>query len=92
VSYYLKDPQSRIDYAVDWLPFLDERTVSASVWTVTPAEAGGIAVDSAGFDLARTVGRLSGGICGHVYTVSNRVTLSDDSIEERSITVRVEQR
>ncbi len=92
MSYYLKDPHSRVDYAIDWLGYLDGQTVAASQWTVTPTEVGGIAVDEASFDLARTAARLSGGIAGHVYSVSNGVTLSDGSREERSICLRVEQR
>ncbi|HEY0115706.1 MAG TPA: hypothetical protein VGB54_08295 [Allosphingosinicella sp.] len=93
MSFYLKDPQSRIDYAVDWgAHYLDGQNVAASAWTVTPAEVGGIAVDAAGFDLVRTAATLTGGIAGHVYSVTNRVTLSDGRVDERSITLRVEQR
>ncbi len=92
MSYYLKDPQSRIDYSVQWLGYLDGQTLANSQWTVTPSEAGGIVVEEASFDLGRTAVRLSAGRVGNVYTVSNRVTLSDGSLEERSITLRVEQR
>lgn len=62
------------------------------MWSVTPSETARIAVDEASFDVARTAARISGGIVGHVYTVSNRVTLSDGSRDERSISLRVEQR
>jgi hypothetical protein len=92
VSYYLKDPQSRVDYSVDWSAYLDGQTVAASLWTVRPQEQGGIAVGESGFDLTRTSARLEGGVIGHVYTVSNLVTLTDGSRDERSITLRVEQR
>lgn len=92
MSFYLKDPQSRVDYAIDWVDYLDGATIAASIWSVVPAEAGGIAVDEASFDLGRAAARLSGGIVGHSYSVSNRVTLSDGSIDERSITLRVEER
>jgi hypothetical protein len=92
MGFYLKDPQSRIDYAIDWLGYLDGQAVVQSAWTVTPDEPGGIVVDSAGYDPARTAARLSGGVAGHVYSVSNLVTLTDGSREERSITLRVEQR
>ena len=92
MSYYLKDPHSRVDYAIDWVGYLDGHGLASSLWSVEPAEAGGIAVDEASFDLTRSAARLSGGIVGHVYTVSNRVTLSDGSCDERSICLRVEQR
>lgn len=92
MSFYLKDPQSRVDYAIDWSGYLDGQTVAASLWTVSPEEAGGVAVDAASFDLNRTAARLIGGVVGHIYQIGNRVTLSDGSVDERSITLRVEER
>ncbi len=93
MSFYLKDPHSRVDYAVDWgVGYLDGQTIAASSWAVTPAEPDGIAVDGSSFDLLRTAATLTGGVAGHVYSVSNRVTLSDGQIDERSLTIRVEER
>jgi len=92
VSYYLKDPASRLDYAIEWVPYLDGQTIAGSEWSVAPAEAGGIAIDDERFDATRSAATLSGGIVGHVYSITNRVTLTDDSIDERSICLRVEQR
>jgi len=93
MSFYLKDPGSRIDYAIDWGTwYLDGQVVAGSAWSVVPAETGGIAVEAASFDLTRTAATLSGGVAGHVYSVVNRVTLSDGRADERSITLRVEER
>jgi len=92
MGFYLKDPQSRVDYAIDWTAYAGGAVVAASAWSVVPAEAGGVAVDEAGFDLTRTSARISGGIGGRVYSVSNLVTLSDGSRDERSICLRVEER
>lgn len=92
MSYYLKDPQSRVDYAIDWTAYLGGAVVASSAWSVVPAEVGGIEVEQAGFDLTRSSARLSGGVVGRVYSVSNLVTLSDGSRDERSICLRVEQR
>jgi hypothetical protein len=92
VSYYLKDPESRVDYAIDWLPYLGAQTIAQSVWSVAPIEEGGLAALHPRGDAWRTAANLEGGVPGHVYSVSNRVTLSDGSIEERSICLRVEQR
>lgn len=92
MSFYLKDPQSRVDYAVDWSGYLDGQVVAASSWSVRPAEPGGLAVDADSFDLTRTAATLSGGLAGHVYSATNQVTLSDGRIDERSITLRVEER
>jgi hypothetical protein len=92
VSYYLKDPESRVTYSIDWLPYLGGTTIAQSLWTVAPAESGGIAADDEQQEGSRTAATLSGGIVGRVYSVSNRVTLSDGSVDERAIWLRVEQR
>jgi hypothetical protein len=93
MSFYLKDPGSRVDYAIDWGgAYLGDQVLAASAWSVAPAEAGGVAVDAASFDLTRTAATLTGGRAGHVYSVVNRVTLADGRVDERSITLRVEER
>ena len=92
MSFYLKDPEARVDYAIDWTDYLDGQTIAASTWSVEPVEQGGIAVDEASFEPLRTAARLSGGVTGHCYSVSNLVTLSDSSADARSITLRVEER
>lgn len=92
MGFYLKDPHSRVDYAIDWGFYLDGQTIADSIWSVTPDEAGGIAVEAASFDLNRSAARIAGGRAGRVYSVSNRVTMSDGSVDERSIALRVEDR
>lgn len=92
MSFYLKDPQSRVDYAIDWSPYLAEQSIAASLWAVEPDEDGGIAISEASFEPARSAARLAGGLIGHSYTVSNRVTFSDGTTDVRSITLRVEAR
>ncbi len=89
----VKDPDSRIDFEFDWaIAYPDGQAVLASSWTVVPGEAGGVAVAAAGNDLMQSTVTLAGGVAGHVYRVTNRVTLSDGQIDERSMTVRVEER
>ena len=92
MSLYLKDPDAAVDYAIDWTPYLDGRTIAASSWSVTPEEAGGAAIDETRFEPGRTAVRVSGGVAGHGYSLANHVTLSDGSSDDRSLTLRVEQR
>ena len=92
MSLYLKDPDATVDYAIDWAPDLGGRTIVASAWSVTPAEAGGAAVADASFESARTAARVGGGIVGHAYSLANHVTLSDGSSDDRSLALRVEHR
>lgn len=90
---FLKDPQASLDYRVDWAAALGSgATISASSWTVRPAEASGITVSTEGLQGLVATARLGGGVPGHVYVVGNRVTLSDGTSDERSLTIRVEDR
>lgn len=92
MSFYLKDPQAIVDYAIDWALYLEGRAIVASAWSVAPEETGGLAVEETSFEPARTAVRASGGLTGHAYSLANLVTLSDGSSDERSVTLRVEQR
>ena len=92
MSFYLKDPQSRVDYAIDWAAYLDGQTIVASLWSVVPVELGGVAVEEDSFTPNRTAARLTGGIVGHCYSISNLVMLSDGASDVRSIALRVEDK
>ncbi len=93
MAIMVKDPDARIDFEFDWLAACpDGQAVVASNWTVVPGEAGGVVVAAAAYDLMQSTVTLTGGVAGHVYRVSNRVTLSDGQIDERSVTIRVEER
>jgi hypothetical protein len=93
MTVIVKDPQARFEHGIDWsAAHPDPAMVAASSWTVEPLTAGGLVVVASAFDLARTSVSLGGGVVGTAYRVANRVTLSDGQIDERSVTVRVEQR
>lgn len=93
MGFYLKDPGARIDYTVDWAAgYLAGDTIAASAWIVAPEEAGGIAVDGTTSEAARASATLAGGVPGHVYRVTNRVTLASGRIEERTLSIRVDER
>ena len=93
MTLVVKDPDSRIDYEFDWgAAYPGGQAVVASDWIAAPAEADGVAVVAAAHDLARTTATLAGGAAGRVYRVTNRVTMSDGQVDERSMTVRVEER
>lgn len=90
---FLKDPHALLDYRVDWAAALGPGAViSASNWAVTPAEAGGVTISDEVLGGLVASARLQGGIPGHVYVVGNRVTLADGTSDERSLTMRVENR
>ena len=89
----VKDPGSRIDFEFDWAAaYPGGQAMVSSSWTVMPDETDGVTVAAAAHDLTESTATLAGGIAGHVYRVTNRVTMSDGQIDERSMTVRVEER
>ena len=93
MSIYLKDPQASVDYAIDWpAAFIGAATISSSDWAVTPDEAGGVAVAGSSLDGGRCVATLEGGAAGRIYRVRNRILLSDGRSDERSLSLRVEER
>jgi hypothetical protein len=93
MSLVIKDPGARVDYAFDWSDaYPGGPVIVASGWTVVPAVADGVTVAAESRDLLRCAATLAGGVAGDVYRVTNRVTLSDGQIDERSIVLRVEER
>ncbi len=93
MSLYLKDPGARLDYAMDWSAgYLDGQVITASDWNVTPAEEGGLVLVENSHDLTRALAVVADGLPGRSYVLTNRVILSDGVIDERSVTIRVEER
>jgi hypothetical protein len=90
---FLKDPQALLEYRVDWGAALEPGAqIVQSSWDVRPNEPGGLIVSDAGLSGAVATVRLGLGVPGHVYVVGNRVVLPDGTADERSLTVRVEDR
>lgn len=93
MDVYAKDPGASLDYAIDWgAGYLGVETIASSNWTVEPNETGGISIVSSSAGSTSTQATLAGGIAGNVYRVTNSVALTDGRGDERSITLRVEQR
>lgn len=89
----IKDPGARIEHVLDWgAAYLSGQAIIASAWSIVPDEPGGVTVASHSFDATRASVTLIGGREGVSYRATNRVTLSDGQIDERSLTLRVEQR
>ncbi|WP_019052636.1 phage fiber-tail adaptor protein [Sphingobium xenophagum] len=91
MSLYLKDADSSIDHGIDWSAHLAGQSIVASLWSVAPVEAGGLSVEASAFEGLRTSVRVSGGLIGRLYRLTNRVTLSDGQVDARSVTFRVEE-
>ncbi len=91
MQVYVKDPGATLDYAINWnAGYLQSgETLSSSIWTIFPADMTQISATSTAGVASITV---SGGAAGQIYQLSNRITTSLGRTDERSITIRVEQR
>ena len=90
MTLFLKDPAATLVHAVDWgSDYLAGRGITQSDWAVAPA---GLALANPQLSGGRTGISISGGVAGTVYRISNLVTLSDGQRDERSLTLRVEER
>lgn len=93
MALFVKDPDSRIDHAMDWATLnLGINRIAASDWIVAPQEEGGLSVMASGHDGLATYATVEGGRPGRCYDLVNRVTLGNGEVVERSTTFRVEQR
>lgn len=93
MSLLLKDLGAVLDYSIDWgQDYLAEDRLAASVWTVEPNEAGGIAVADDKYDELVTTVTVNGGVAGRVYRLTNAVTTEAGLVDRRSVTLRVEAR
>jgi len=84
-----KDPQARLDFAVDWSAWLPEGdTITSSLWLV-PDD---LATDTPSIDGSTTVVWISGGVAGRTYQVINRVTTDEGRVDDRTLRITVTNR
>lgn len=84
---FIKDPQAKLDYAVDWSAWLDEDddTIGQSDWTVP----GGLTEVSASTTGTLATVWLSGGVVGEVYEVVNHIVTAAGREDDRTIFIHV---
>lgn len=86
---WVKDPDADLPWHFDWTDWLDEgEAITASVMT----PSAGITIHDAAFSSTDTTVWVTGGTVGTVYTVANRITTSQDKVDERTIRIRVKNR
>lgn len=86
---FTKDPDANLDYSWDWTSWLQGgETITASTVTTTA----GITLGTVTFTNVRTTAWLSAGDAGKLYQATNRITTSLGRIDDRTITIRVQQR
>lgn len=84
-----KDPDSVLDYGFNWRRLLRGDTIAESSWAVSSSDLQ--IMDSSHDDKTTTV-RLSGGIAGETYTVTNHIVMASGQEDDRSFTLQVRER
>ena len=84
-----KDPDSNIDYGVNWSSWLqDGEIIVASEWIVPDGLIGGFE----SFSDSNAAIFLTGGTVGITYTLTNRITTNQNRIEDRSMLIECKQK
>ena len=90
-SLTAKDPDDKVDYAVDWSDYLTlvGDTIESSSWPVVPD---GITLLSHTHDGVRAIVKLDGGTDGVDYPLTNRIVTTPGARQrDKTIVVRVRQ-
>lgn len=86
---WIKDPDANLDWVFDWAAWLRSgETISTSSFAVSP----GIVLGTTSNTVSTATAWLSGGTPGEPYTLTNHVETNQGRIDERSITIRVQNR
>lgn len=84
-----KDPQARLDYAVNWTPQLvGGDAITTSTWEITPT---GLTVDSPAPSIAGgfTTIWLSGGTVGDRYWITNHIATSQGRLNDQTFSLLI---
>lgn len=89
----LKDSDSgAIVHQIDWSDWLGDGTITTSAWAVLPA--GELVIGTTLIDSTQkfTSAKISDGVAGKVYRLTNSILTSTGESPERTITVRAGDR
>jgi len=87
---FTKDPNAVLDYSVDWSAWLAGDQISSSEWVLEDGAQLEQVTDT--FTPTKTTVWLRGGIAGTTYLVTNRIVTSGGRTDDRTISVKVEDR
>ena len=87
---FTKDPDAVLDYSFDWLLWLAGDQISSSEWVLELGATIQKITDT--FTNSRTVVWLGGGDKGITYLVTNRIVTVGGRTDDRTISVKVEDR
>lgn len=83
ITRKIKDPNSTLDFVVDWSAWLEADTITAVTWTVPT----GISQTSSSFTTTTATVWLSGGTAKAIYLIGCRITTAAGRIEDHSFEI-----
>jgi len=91
VAPFVKDPDSVIDFSVNWDDgYLQSgETITTSTWTVEPFVSTDLDIQSSSNTSEVATAWITGGTRGNRYRLTNRIVTADGRTDERSITIFV---
>jgi len=84
---FIKDPNAKLDYTVDWSSYLGSDTIDSVEWVVPD----GITMESQEETESVATIWLSGGTAGTDYDVVCRITTVGGRIDDRTIVIKVRE-
>lgn len=86
-GYYInKKPSSILDYGFDWSQWLDAEAIETSTWSVQS----GLEKSNESHDDTTTSVKISGGVAGETYVVTNTIVTDSGLQDSRSFRIVVE--
>ena len=82
---YLQDGSARLNYPINWSPYLNGATITSSTWNST------LTITDDTFTDSTTEAFVSGGALGVSYEVKNIITISDGRVDARTFLVKIEK-
>ena len=87
---FTKDPDAVLDYSVEWSAWLAGDEISSSAWLLEQGAAIEQVTDA--HTATKTTIWLRGGDAGTTYLVTNRIVTVGGRTDDRTISVKVEDR
>lgn len=84
-----KDPNARLDFAIDWSAVLpQDDSITSSIW-LAPDD---LATDTPSINGRTTTVWITGGVAGRTYAVTNRIVTDDGRVDDRTLRITVANR
>ena len=93
LAIFIKDPDSTLDYKLNWRPWLRGDTISTSEWEMVENDndLALTEVSETQDDTTATV-FVSGGVAGETYEITNTIVTAGGRTEQRTLTIVCKER